>query len=544
MIMKLIPVVLAVGLVGGVGDLASAQGHTHSPAGKFGTVNFETSCNADAQRQIDRAVALLHSFDFQRAIDDFTAAGTADATCGIAQWGVALSLWTNPFAIGIKPEAQVRRGSDATERARTIGAKTERERAYIDAVSQLYRDVEHRTQAQRLLAYRDAMAAVAAKYPQDSEAAIFHALALAFSADPADKTYADQLKAGALLEQLFQKYPDHPGLAHYIIHSYDVPALASHAVNAARRYAEIAPSAPHALHMPSHTFTRVGYWDESIAANLAAVAASKAESAAAEELHASDYETYAYLQTGRDDAVRRIVDSLPEIVSRFDPTKISAGGGGAPVAYYAMAAIPARFALERGAWSDAARLPVRESPYAYADAITYFVRAVGAARAGDAASARVALERLAGLPDSLMKAGESYWADQVEIQRMGAAAWIAYADGLQDEALAQMQKAADREDATEKSAVTPGPIAPAREMLGEMLLAQGRPADALNAFESTLAKEPNRFRTVAGAMQAAQAAGKTNASANYATALLKLAEKADAPGRPELALARKITGRP
>ncbi len=522
--------------------VAAAQEHTHKTAHpeKLGTVHFDTSCAPAAQEQVDRAVALLHSFDFQRAIDGFTAAATADPTCGIADWGVALSLWTNPFAVGIKPEAQIRRGSEAALRAKSAGAKTERERAYIDAVSRLYDDFEHTPQPRRLTAYRDAMGALAAKFPQDSEAAIFYALALAFSADPADKSYANQLKAGAMLEQLFAKYPNHPGLAHYIIHSYDVAPLAKQAVDAARRYAEIAPSAPHALHMPSHTFTRVGYWDESIAANIAAAAASKAEGATVEELHASDYETYAYLQSGRDRDARRIVESLPEIATRFDPNTISAGGGGPSVAYFALAAIPARYALERGAWAEAAKLAPRESPFPHVDAITYFARAVGAARGGDAAAARPALDALPPLRDRLTEAGEPYWADQVDIQRLVASAWFAFAENRHTDALAALRTAVEREDATEKAAVTPGPLAPAREMLGEMLLQLKQPAQALKEFAATLEKEPNRFRSIAGAMQAATAAGDSVAAKKYAAQLLKTAAHADKPERQEVQIARRI----
>jgi len=522
--------------------VAAAQEHTHKTAHpeKLGTVHFETSCAPAAQEQIDRAVALLHSFDFQRAIDGFTAAATADPTCGIAHWGVALSLWTNPFAVGIKPEAQIRRGSEAALRAKSAGAKTERERAYIDAVSRLYDDFEHTPQPRRLTAYRDAMGALAAKFPQDSEAAIFYALALAFSADPADKSYANQLKAGAMLEQLFAKYPNHPGLAHYIIHSYDVAPLAKQAVDAARRYAEIAPSAPHALHMPSHTFTRVGYWDESIAANIAAAAASKAEGATVEELHASDYETYAYLQSGRDRDARRIVESLPEIATRFDPNTISAGGGGPSVAYFALAAIPARYALERGAWAEAAKLAPRESPFPHVDAITYFARAVGAARGGDAAAARPALDALPPLRDRLTEAGEPYWADQVDIQRLVASAWFGVAEDGDPDALAGLRTAVEREGATEKAAVTPGPLAPAREMLGEMLLQLKQPAQALKEFAATLEKEPNRFRSIAGAMQAATAAGDSVAAKKYAAQLLKTAAHADKPERQEVQIARRI----
>jgi hypothetical protein len=301
---KLVAVVLLVLVASG----SIAQEHQHEAGEKLGAVHFATSCNDVAQKSINRAVALLHSFQFSRAIDGFNAVLGEDATCAIAYWGIALSDWSNPFAPGQKDKGQLQLGRQSAERGKGLGAKTERERAYLAAVGKLYGDFESTPQQARLLAYRDAMGDVAAKYPEDHEAQIFYALALAVAEDPGDKTYADRLKAGAILEKLFKEEPTHPGLAHYIIHAYDVPALAGRALVAARRYAEIAPDAPHALHMPSHTFTRLGYWQESIDSNVAAAAAARRQGQTAEELHASDYETYAYLQTGQDAAAARIVE--------------------------------------------------------------------------------------------------------------------------------------------------------------------------------------------------------------------------------------------
>src|SRR3954452_10472455 len=298
---------------------AIAQERQHGTRERLGAVHFVTSCNAAAQKEFDRAVALLHSFQFSRAIEGFHAALGQDASCGIAYWGIALSDWSNPFAPGMKDKSQLQAGRESAEHGKTTSPKTDRERAYVAAVAKLYSDYESTPQRGRLTSYRDAMAEVAAKYPEDHEAQIFYALAIAASEDPADKTYAGRIKAGAILEKLFEEEPEHPGLAHYIIHTYDVPQLAGRALVAARRYAEIAPDAPHALHMPSHTFTRTGYWQESIDTNIAAAAAARRDGETAEELHASDYEVYAYLQTGQDEAAERIMNSLPAIASRFDP---------------------------------------------------------------------------------------------------------------------------------------------------------------------------------------------------------------------------------
>jgi hypothetical protein len=304
-----------------------AQERAHSGE-NLGTVQFATSCNVEAQRDFNRAVALLHSFEFGRAIAGFDLVLKTDPACGIAYWGIALSQWSNPFSPGSKDLTQLQTGRKNIELGKTTGAKTDRERAYINAVSALYNEFETTPQRSRLIAYRDAMETLAAKYPQDTEAQIFYALAIAASEDPADKTYAGRLKAGAILEKLFQSQPNHPGLAHYIIHTYDVPPLASRSLEAARRYSKIAPDAPHALHMPSHTFTRAGFWQESIDTNIAAAAAARRDGETSEELHASDYEVYAYLQTCQDKAAERIVNSLREISSRFDPHKVI--GGAAP----------------------------------------------------------------------------------------------------------------------------------------------------------------------------------------------------------------------
>jgi hypothetical protein len=516
-----------------------AQEHQHGNSEKLGTVHFATSCNEVAQKEFNRAVALLHSFQFSRAIEGFNAVLGEDATCGIAYWGTALSDWSNPFAPGMKDKSQLQAGRESAERGQTVGAKTERERAYLGAVGKLYSDYEGTPQRARLIAYRDAMGEVAAKYPEDHEAQIFYALAIAVSEDPADKTYAGRLKAGAILEELFEQEPAHPGLAHYIIHTYDVPALAGRALAAARRYSEIAPDAPHALHMPSHTFTRTGYWQDSIDSNIAAAAAARREGQTAEELHASDYEIYAYLQTGQDEAARRIVDSLPEIASRFDPKAVISGAGSPATGYFALAAIPARYALERREWKQAAQLAQLETPFPHTEAMTWFARGLGAGQLGQAQAARESVAALKQIRERLLKASENYWAQQVEIQELEVGAWAALAEGKKEEALRQMKSAAGLEDGTEKSAVTPGPLAPARELLGEMLLEMKEPAQALEQFEATLTKEPGRLRALYGAGRAAQLSGRREASQKYFGELLKVCGRADKPGRAEILEAQR-----
>jgi hypothetical protein len=430
-------------------------------------------------------------------------------------------------------------GRQSAARGKELGAKTDRERSYLAAVGKLYADFESTPQQVRLLAYRDAMGEVAAKYPQDHEAQIFYALALAVAEDPGDKTYADRLKAGAILEKLFAEEPTHPGLAHYIIHAYDVPALAGRALVAAQRYAEIAPDAPHALHMPSHTFTRLGYWQESVDSNVAAAAAARRQGQTAEELHASDYETYAYLQMGQDEAAARIVTALLEIASRFDPKGLLIGAGPSSAGYFALAAIPARYALERQDWQQAQGLALSETPFPYTDAMTWFARGLGAARLGHAAAANEAATELRQIQERLSKANEHYWAQQVEIQANAVSAWSALTAGKNEDALRQMELAANMEDGTEKSAVTPGPLSPARELLGDMLLEMNKPTEALAQFEATLKKEPRRFRSLYGAAHAAQLSGSRDLSQRYFSELLTVCAHSDKPGRPEIKEARE-----
>lgn len=518
-----------------------AQSHDHPSSERLGSVHFDTSCNTAAQTEFDRAVALLHSFQFSNAVAGFNAALKADSTCAIAYWGIALSQWSNPFAADRKDKSQLLAGAQSVALGKSAALKTQRERDYLAAVSNLYQNVESTPQTARLIAYRDAMSKLAATYPADHEAQIFYALSIAAAEDLSDKTYAGRLQAGAILEKLFALEPNHPGLAHYIIHTYDVPPLAGRALDAARRYSEIAPAAPHALHMPSHTFTRTGYWQDSISANIAAAAAAKREGQTAEELHSSDYEIYAYLQTGQDRAATRTLNSLPEIASRFDPKVVIGGAGGPSVGYFALAAIPARYALELGNWQQAAQLAPRESPFPHTDAITWFARGIGSARTGQVQPAQESAAKLLQIRERLQQSGEKYWALQVEIQELEVRAWALLADGKPEDALRTMQSAAELEDTTEKVAVTPGPLAPARELLGEMLLATNQPALALPQFEETLKKEPGRFRALYGAARAAQLAKNHQASQTYFRQLTTVCQNADTPGRPELAQARTAT---
>ncbi len=445
----------------------------------------------------------------------------------------------NPFAAGLKPQTQLDEGLKAVTLARAAKPKTARERAYVEAVTHLYVDTANTDQHSRVVAYESAMRAVSASYPGDTEAAIFYALAIAAAADPADKTYARQLKAGEILDGLYAKYPDHPGLAHYIIHAYDVPPLAVRAAGAAQHYSEIAPSAPHALHMPSHTFTRLGEWQASIDANVASAASARSEGQPIDELHACDYLVYAYLQTAQDAAAQHVVESAVQIFSRFDPNVHFGGAGSPATAYFARAAIPARYALERRAWADAARLEPVPSPFPQAEAITYFARGLGAAHLGDRATARSAIASLEQSRDKLTRMKETYWANQVEIQRQEVVARLAFAEGKPLDALAGMRAVAAQEDETEKSAVTPGPLAPAREQLGDLLLELKQASEALKEFESTLVKEPNRFRSLYGAAEAARLGGDRQTEQIYFKKLLKIAERADQPGRQELAEAHR-----
>jgi len=474
---------------------AHAQDHAHhqgEQTEKLGTVHFVTSCKPSVAPQFDRAVALLHSFEFGASIRGFNEVLASDSTCVMAHWGIALSRWTNPMAAGNRSVAQLQQGRQAVDAAMRLRAHaSERERGYINAVSKLYDDFEHKDQRTRVVAYEQAMGELAMQQPADTEAKIFYAISLTAAASPTDKTYANQLKAGSILEPLWAKQPNHPGLAHYIIHTYDYPALADKARAAAQRYASIAPSAAHALHMPSHTFTRVGMWQESVDANKRSMEVALSTNSIGETLHASDYAMYAYLQMGKESEAKAILDGLPALIARFDPNAIT-GAAPASAAVFAQAAIPARWALERGAWAEAAALEPKASAYPHTEAMTYFARALGASHTGDLAKAKSSIDSLAAIQQRLAAKGEPYWAEQVAIQHLAAQAWLDLAEHKESDALTHMREAATREDATEKSAVTPGPLAPARELLGDMLMALNRPSEAIVEYRATLQKEPNR----------------------------------------------------
>lgn len=525
----------ALALALGVAPFAASQEQARATE-SLGMVHFATTCAPAVAPQFDRAIALLHSFEFGAAIRGFETVLASDSTCAMAYWGIALSRWSNPMAAGTRAPAQLQPGREAAAKAaRFSGRASERERLYADAVARLYDDYEHVDQRTRVVNYERAMADLVAKQPADTEAKIFYAIALTASAPPTDKTYANQLKAGSMLESLWVKQPNHPGLAHYIIHTYDAPALAPRAKAAAEQYARIAPSAAHALHMPSHTFTRVGQWDQSIETNSRSIDVARQENSIGEALHASDYLEYAYLQEGRDSAALAILRSLPALAAKFDVNAITGAAPGS-AGVFALAAIPARYALERRDWARAVslELPADANRFSWTAAIVYFARGLGAAHTGDVIRAAASADSLSAIHDRLVKAGEAYWAEQVAIQELGVRAWIEVARKQADSAVRLMSAAARREDATEKNAVTPGPLAPARELLGDMQLELGRPADALLAYRSTLEREPNRFRTLDGAMRAAAASGDRVAAERYRSMLRALTAKADSPGRPEL----------
>jgi hypothetical protein len=477
-----------------VGRLA-AQEHAHAGAGhaeSIGTVHFPTTCTPAVAPRMDRAVALLHSFEFGAtlvALDDVVA---SDSTCAMAYWARALARWGNPMAAGNRAPALLAQGrAAATAAERLAPHASARERGYIRAVQHLYDDYEHADQHTRAVAYERAMADLVAAKPADTEAKIFHAIALVASALPTDKTYANQIEAGRILEALWMRQPDHPGLAHYIIHAYDVPALAPRARLAARRYATIAPSAAHALHMPSHTFTRVGLWQESVETNMRSMQVASRTASIAEVLHAADYAMYANLQLARWRAAKTILDSLPALRARFDPNAVTGAAPGS-AGVFALAAIPARWALERRAWAEAAAIEPASTAFPYADAISWFARALGASHTGDTTRARVAIDTLSVLQQRLAANGEPYWAEQVAIQSLGAQAWLSLAEHRDSIALTTMREAVRREDATDKSAVSPGPLAPARELLGDMLVALGRTEEARAEYRATLTREPGR----------------------------------------------------
>jgi len=498
---------------------------------QFGRVHFPTSCNEVAQRRFDRAMRYQHSFWYTQSKELFEEALAADPSCAIAYWGIALSLLFNPH-IQTPPE-NLALGLAALEKGRVLGAKTQRERDYIDALLVWYMNHDRVPHGQRVQAYLKAMEALAQSYPDDDEAQIGYALTLSVAASPSDKTYAYQLKGAAILEPIFKRQPRHPGIAHYLIHLFDYPAIAEKGLDAAKRYSEIAPAAPHAQHMPTHIFTRVGYWKESIKANAASARAAKAEMEFTDQLHAMDYLVYAHLQLAQDEEARAVVDEMRGVKGHSPSVR----GG-----WYAVAASQARYMIERNDWKGAAELQVPPTRFAYVDAITHFARALGEARSGNPDAAVADAAKLTELRDKLRQANDAYWSEQVDIQWQAATAWMLHARGQHAEALKAMSAAADAEDKTEKSIVTPGPLAPARELYGAMLLARGMPKEALAAFEETLAKEPNRFNAFAGAAKAAEALGDKMKARSYYEKLIALAAASNAD-RAELSSARQFLAR-
>jgi hypothetical protein len=494
---------------------------------RLGTVHFATSCNETAQRRFDRGIRYQHSFWYRESKEIFEDVLKADPKCAIAYWGIAISLLNNPF-IGAPPVSNLPAAVAALEKGTAIGAKTPRERDYIAALTVLFADYDKIAHRTRVQAYLKAMEELSQRYPSDDEAQLFYALALNVAASPDDKTYADQLKAAAILEQIFKRQPYHPGVAHYLIHTYDYPAIADKGLGAAARYTEIAPGAPHALHMPSHIFTRVGLWKESIASNNASVRAAKAGKEPHDQLHGMDYLVYAYLQFGQDKEARKVVDEMLELKG-FNP-EVRTG-------WYAQAASDARYVIERSDWKGAAELQVRPSRFGYAGALTHFARALGAARSGNPDVAKQDIAKLVELREKLRQANDGYWTEQVDIQWQIATAWVLFAEAKYDGALKAMSMAADAEDKTEKSVVTPGQLLPARELFAAMLLERGMAKEALAGFEATLKNEPHRLGATLGAAKAAEEAGDTAKARQHYLAVVTLTENAD-PVRPQIEAAR------
>lgn len=483
----------------------SQQEHQHPVPEKLGEVSFLVSCAPAVQQQFDRGVALLHSFAYSAAEANFLEIARTDPDCAMAHWGVAMSyyhqLWEPPISPG-----DLERGGREVQEAQDTGRASPRERSFIDALAVFYRDATAVPQATRALAYQEAMAAVAGRYPKDLESQIFYALSLLSTASSADRTHAQQKRAAEILEPLFRQYPDHPGIAHYLIHAYDNPELARMGLPAARAYVEIAPSAPHALHMPSHIFTQLGLWQDSINSNLAARVAAHQQGDIGEELHSMDYLMYAYLQVGNMTGAVRLLHELQRMPD-LPVTQFKVG--------YAAAAMPARYAIERRAWAEAAAIQSRNRSLPQVLAVTYSAHVLGLARAGKPNAATAELARLNELLPQVRSAGDDYWANQMEIQIEEGKAWVAHARGQHEQAVSLLRSVAEKEDALEKRPVTPGPIVPAREQLGDLLLELNRPREALREFESSLAHSPRRRGALSGAARAAELSGDQRKAAQF-----------------------------
>lgn len=520
------------------GDLISCGG----PEQQFGSVDFDLTCNEKAKKDLNLALELLHSFEYDESEKVFAKVIDEAPECAMAYWGVAMCnfhpLWTEPT------EAELKKGTKAIEIANSIPKKSEREAAYINAIAAFYKDWEKTDHYTRCIRYEKAMEKIYITYPGDKEAYIFYALALDASADPKDRTYTNQKKAGTILNAIYPSAPDHPGIIHYIIHTYDYPGLAELALPAARKYAEVAPSSAHALHMPSHTFTRLGLWDECIKSNLASVASAKCYAGQAgikghwdEELHGMDYLVYAYLQRGANKLANEQLKYL-ETINEVHPANFKVA--------YAFAAMPSRYLLENKDWKGAATLHVSPANFLWTqfpwqESIIHFTRLLGAAHLRNFKEASDELAKLIFLHDALERGKDAYKSFQVAIQIKTGEAWIQWAKGKTTEALNLMKHAADMEDSTEKHPVTPGEVLPARELLGDMLLEMKQYENALLAYEAVLLKCPNRFNSLYGAGIAADRSGQKEKAVSYFNQLLTITDPTD-PGRPELADARKYLG--
>ncbi len=518
---------------------AQEEQHNH-PAGdasKLGKVNFANSCAPAVQAQFTRAVAMLHSFWYDEAQRQFQAVAQADPKCAIASWGVAMTMWHPLWEPRGPNPPEMEAGQQAIQTANDIAGKnkiTPREAQFIKALTVFYQDYQKVDHTDRVLAYEKQMEMLHEANPTDTEATVFYALSLLGSATslPPDKTHERQKKAGALVEPILKTQPSHPGVAHMVIHAYDYPDLAPKALDAARVYAKIAPEAAHALHMPSHIFTRLGLWDESIASNLASAEAARKHNLVSEELHASDYLVFAYLQTGQDRAAYDVFKGRG--LSKSGPAVEFSG-------LFASATMPARYVLERRQWNEAAALPdpvgFPGGRYAWADASTYYARAVGEARTGNIDGARQDIQKLVKAEQTLKDLKEDYWSGQVAIEKTIASAWLSFAEGKKQEALEQMKAGVALDDAADKHPVTPGSMVPARDLLGQMLIEMNRPEEAVTEYETLLAREPNRFAALYGLGRSAELAGQHD-KARDAYAKLLTFTKGDE--RAELREARKF----
>jgi len=514
--------------------------HQHADtlrAEQYGTVFFPISCSSQAQKAFERGVAMLHSFEYEDANATFIAVAHRGPTCAMAYWGQAVSYyhphWQPPDASHLKL------GREASERALAIGGKTPREKEYITAIADYYRDSERLDSRTRAVNYQKALEHLYTAYPDDREAALFYALQIIANAPPRDSSYAEQKKAGAILEKIFAESPNHPGVAHYIIHAYDNPVLANRGLAAARSYAKIAPSSVHALHMPSHIFIQVGSWQEAIDSNRASLAAARAWVAKSgrkelwdQQAHAQDSLAYAYLQTGQDLLAKQIRDEVSRYSERFGETPMAA--------YSALVGIPARYALERHQWAEAAALPIRKVPMPLYEAETYFARAIGCARTGDLAGAKSNADKLAELRGQLPQ-GNQGWvgnADLVEVQRLQAEAWLAHAEKRDADAVRLMKSAIALEESTSATWIA-APLLAGNEQLGDLLLEQNQPEQALAAYEASLQLAPNRFNSLFGAGRAAELAGTPSKAETYYAQLLSMCKDAESE-RPELHFAKSF----